>query len=80
MNLSQYHEKQMAVVFTVQGKPRVVKGRAQFGQVPGIGNVLRIKVEEDESGQPEIVLAEQKWSGSIDPDTQYGCDFVVTFS
>ena len=80
VNLSQYHGKRMAVVFTVQGKTRVVKGRAQFSQVKGLGNVLRITVEGDESGQPEIVLAEQNWSGSIDPDTQYGCDFVVSFS
>lgn len=70
----------MAVVFSVRGTKRVVQGRAKWSRDPALGNVLRIAIEGDDSGQPEIVLAEQAWSGSIEPDTQYGCDFVVSFT
>ena len=61
-----------------QFKWGLLRGTARYERDDLLGNVLRIPVEGDSPGKPEIVLAEDDWNGLITKDAQYGCDYCVT--
>jgi hypothetical protein len=54
-----------------------LRGTARYERDDLLGNVLRIPVEGDSPGKPDVVLAEEDWNGSIIEDSQYGCDYCI---
>lgn len=76
MSLAQFDRKQMAVVVSVLGARRVLRGSATYVQDSTLGNCLRIDVPEDADGL-EILLKEDEFAGKIVQDQKYGCDYCV---
>ena len=59
-------------------RDRSFRGTACYQLDDSLGPVLRIRIEGDVLGDPEILLVERDWNGLITEDSQYGCDFSVT--
>jgi hypothetical protein len=77
MTLSECDQKMVAVVVTIQGEQRVLRGMATYFTDDTLGNCLEIKVEDPDSANVDLLLRESEWSGKIVPSATYGCDAVV---
>jgi hypothetical protein len=77
VDLSRYDGKSFAIVLNLHGQPQVLRGTAHYAHDENLGNVLRIELAGEDCGQPAFILAEDKWSGSILPGADYGCDFCI---
>ena len=53
-------------------------GRASFQRDDALGSILRISLEGDFAGRPEILIAENEWQGLITTGKSYGCDYCLT--
>jgi hypothetical protein len=77
MSLKECDQKIVAVVMTIQGVQRVLRGTAAYLADSTLGNCLRITIDDQNSGGGELLLREGEWGGKITPDRTYGCDAVV---
>ena len=80
MNLARFATKRVALILRRLDWRCVVRGTAIYEQDPVLGGVLRIRslAEFPESAaEPEFILQEETWDGTIEPDEQFGCDFSV---
>jgi hypothetical protein len=75
---SRYDNRTFAVQINnlADDKVWLVRGIAHLVHYDGLGMVLRISLA-DEIGSPTIILSEPEFSGSIMPDGEYGCDYVL---
>jgi hypothetical protein len=75
VDLSEYDGQRICVIFD-QKRPRIVlQGTARFIQDDAVGNALNIQLDNDEPGQPVLVISEEEWQGRIIPDFHYGCKY-----
>ena len=71
-----YDGRKFAIVGPQFGtKP--LRGIARYERDDFLGSTLRIPVDGNCPGKPEILLAEKEWNGLITEGSQYGCDFCV---
>ncbi len=54
-----------------------LRGTAAYQHDTDLGDILRISLDGDIPGRPEIIVAENEWRGLITPDYQYGCDYCL---
>jgi len=54
-----------------------LKGLARFQRDDRLGNILRIAIEDDCPGDPEIVVSEKEFNGLITEDVRHGCDYCL---
>lgn len=54
-----------------------LRGTAHFQRDDDLGNILRITLDGDLPGNPEIIVSEGEWNGLITSDSHYGCDFCL---
>ena len=59
-----------------RGEPLI--GTARFERDDLLGNILRISLEGDFSGQSDIIVAENEWQGLITHGRSYGCDYCLS--
>ena len=71
-----YDGRRFAIVGPQFGKSPL-RGIARYERDDLLGNTLRIPVEGNCPGKPEILLAEKEWNGLILEGSRYGCDFCV---
>jgi hypothetical protein len=71
-----YDGKRFAIVLPAF-RDRPFRGTAHYQRDDSLGPILRIGVEGDVLGDPEILLVEREWNGLIAEDSRYGCDFSV---
>jgi hypothetical protein len=57
--------------------PEPLRGTARFQRDDDLGNILRIAIDGDFAGNPEIIVCENEWNGLITRDVRYGCDFCL---
>ena len=57
----------------LRGEPLI--GTARFERDDLLGNILRISLEGDSPGRPDIIVAENEWQGLITHGRSYGCDY-----
>ncbi len=77
VGLSEFDGQSMAVILD-KGQNRIVlRGKAAFVRDDAVGNSLQILLEDDEAGQPVLILSESEWNGRIIPDFHHGCDFCL---
>ena len=60
----------------LRGEPLI--GTARFERDDLLGNILRIALEGDSPGRPDIIVAENEWQGLITPGRAYGCDYCLS--
>ena len=81
-DLSRLHGKRVAIELSLNRQTRVFCGPAVYELDSQLGNVLRIRVGaqegEQETGNPEFIIRESQWDGTVLRDTRYGCDFCLT--
>lgn len=77
VSLSEFDGQRTAVIVRSGGKKIVLCGMAYYVRDTAAGNSLRIQLDEDEPGQPVLILSEAEWKGRIIPDFHYGCDFCL---
>lgn len=75
--LSRFDGYRIAVMLLHGSRHRVVTGTARFKREKSLGNVLRIRVEDDEFGDPEVVICEDDWTGQFAVDRLFGCDYFI---
>ena len=70
-----YDRCRVAVFLTplLRGQPLI--GTARFERDDLLGNILRISLEGDSPGRPDIIVAENEWQGLITHGRSYGCDY-----
>ena len=74
---SEYNGTRFAVFLggVVSGEP--LRGDATHLQDKHLGSILRISLDGDLPGGPEIIITESEWRGEILPDRHYGCDYCL---
>ena len=73
---AQYHGKRIAIVLIYGDRPTMFWGAAQYQDDELLGPVLRIRLQGGKSpSETDVIIAEKEWSGCIEQDTLYGCDF-----
>ncbi len=77
VRLAEFDGQRMAVVLHKAGKRIILRGTASFVRDDTVGNTLKIWLEDDEPGQPVLMLSEVEWNGRIVPDFHFGCDFCL---
>ncbi len=77
VSLAEFDGQRMAVVLHRGRKQIVMRGTASFVHDTTVGNSLRICLENDEPGEPILMLSEGEWNGRIVPDFHHGCDFCL---
>jgi len=75
LDLSEFDGLRMAVILGADTGRIVLRGTACFVRDDAVGNTLQIHLDDQEPGQPVIVIAEREWKGRIIPDFHYGCHF-----
>jgi len=79
-SLQRFDGKRISVIVEGGKAPIVMCGVAQFERDDLLGNVLRIKMDEDHPGEPEIIISEEDWSGEIVPDFVHGGQFCISLT
>ena len=73
---TQYDGRRIAVVLMCRKRPRMYWGTAQYQKDELLGPVLRIRLARGKSAsETDVIISEKEWTGRIEPDTLYGCDF-----
>lgn len=75
IDLSAYDGQRIAVILDRDRRRIVLQGTATFIQDDALGNALNIQLDNDEPGQPVLVISEEEWGGRIIPDFHHGCKF-----
>jgi hypothetical protein len=57
------------------GNGRILYGVGRWIQDEVLGNALHVPLEEDAG--TALVLPEGTWTGTVAPDTTYGCDVCI---
>jgi len=76
ISLKKLANRTVALDFDIGGQQRHARGVGIYEWVEGVGFALRIHVE-DAAGDFELILSEDRWSGTAVPDTESGCDFRI---
>ena len=79
MELEQANNRTVAIDLDLNGRRVSLKGHAIYEADPALGFVLRILVS-DSAGNFELVLDQNRWSGTLIPDAETGCDFRVALA
>ena len=75
-DFSQFDAKRIAIVLHGKDASPVFRGTAFFQRDPSLGNILRVKLDnQEESGNADFVISEAQWRDRIIPDVEHGCDF-----
>ncbi|MBM4092879.1 MAG: hypothetical protein FJ276_26245 [Planctomycetes bacterium] len=77
IDLSAFDGQRMAVLLERGAKRVVLRGTAAFVRDDAIGNVLCIRLENKEPGEPVLIISEEKWLGRIIPDLHFGCSYCL---
>lgn len=76
--LSEFDGQSVAVILRKKGRREIVmRGTAAFVRDDAVGNSLQIALNDDQPGQPLVILSEEEWNGRIIPDFHHGCDFCL---
>lgn len=70
----------IAVVFTINGEVRVVRGLGNRLHDDSLGDVLRIELDSEPhhgDGASALIIRDDQWNGEFSPDTTYGCDYLL---
>jgi hypothetical protein len=72
--------RRIEVELEIQGSVRSICGKGVYdARDPDLGSVLRILVN-DPSGNFEFLLADNRWSGSIEASDLPGCDYRISLA
>ena len=80
MNLARFGTKRVALILRRLDWRCVVRGTATYEQDPVLGGLLRITSSAgipESTAEPEFILQEETWDGTIAPDEQFGCDYSI---
>jgi len=78
LGLSEFDGQSMAVIMRKKGRPEIIlRGTAAFVRDDAVGNSLQIALDDEQPGQPLVILSEDEWNGRIIPDFHHGCDFCL---
>ncbi len=70
------HGKRIAIVLMYRNRPTMFWGTAQYQDDEVLGPVLRIRLQGGKSpSETDVIISEKEWTGRIELDTHYGCDF-----
>ena len=69
-------QRMIALEISIASRTRVVKGVGKYEAAGEFGPALRVAVKEP-TGNFEIVLREQDWSGQVTTGEQFSCDFAL---
>ena len=75
-SLEEIDQRTVAVQIGTGKRKRVLRGHATFAQDREFGGLLRIRCV-DLVGAFEFLIREQEWSGTVEPDAKFGCDFLI---
>ena len=75
-SLEEIDQRTVAVQIGTGKCKRVLCGLATFAEDSEFGGLLRIKCV-DVVGAFEFLIREQEWSGTVEPDAKFGCDFLI---
>lgn len=76
--LQRYDGFRFAILASPLLGPEPFVGRASFQRDDLLGNILRISLEGNFAGAPEIIVAEKDWQGLITSGQAYGCDYCLS--
>jgi hypothetical protein len=76
ISLEKLANRTIALEFEIGAQHRSARGLGSYEWVEGVGYVLRIHVA-DPSGDFDLILSQDRWSGTIVPDTESGCDYRI---
>ena len=76
VSLKELANRSVALDFDIGGQVRHARGIGFYEWVEGVGFALRIHVE-DAAGDFDVILGENRFSGTAVPDTESGCDFHI---
>ena len=76
-SLAEYDRARFAIFLGGVVRNEPLCGRAVYQNDADLGNILRIALEGDMPGRPELIVAEREWRGLITPDCQHGCDYCL---
>jgi hypothetical protein len=77
VDLSAFDGHRIAVVIESKNHKTVLRGTAAFVRDEAVGNSLRIQLDDEEPGQPVLMISEDQWDGRIIPDFHHGCSFCL---
>ena len=78
MRLSGFDGKRIAIVLRRDDHTSVLHGTATYERDQKLGNILTIHIDTgrgETQGNPELVIAEDRWRGKLVADTQHGCEY-----
>ena len=75
-SFAQYDNRKFAVLLRGPGS-RPVYGTARFQNDDQLGNILRIAIDDNCPGNPEIIVSEDHFNGLITQDIRHGCDYCL---
>lgn len=76
---AEYDKARFAVRIAAVGQ-QPLRGMAHFQRDDQLGNILRISLDGDLAGNPEIIVVEEQWNGLITSGDRYGCDFCLSLT
>ncbi len=77
VGLAEFDGQRLAVVLRRGRDEVVMRGKASFVRDTTVGSSLCIRLDDEEPGQPVLMLSEEEWNGRIVPDFHHGCDFCL---
>jgi hypothetical protein len=75
-SLEEIDQRTVAVQIGTGKQKRVFCGLARFTADSEFGGLLRIKCV-DVVGAFEFLIREEEWSGTVEPDAKFGCDYLI---
>jgi hypothetical protein len=72
---SQYDNRRFSVFLDGLAASAPLQGTARFERDDVLGSILRIALDGDVPGAPDICVSEKHFGGLIVRDSRYGCDF-----
>ena len=76
-SLSHYDNGSFAVFVESGQVRRVLRGTAHYQRDDLLGGILRISLSADCPGRPDVIVAEDEWSGLIVDGRAHGCDYCL---
>jgi hypothetical protein len=75
-HLAAVDRRTVAAHLVIQGREQLLRGKGVYEDDPDLGGVLRIQVA-DPSGDFELLLVEDQWTGTLQSGAALGCDYLV---
>jgi hypothetical protein len=75
-SLEEIDERTVAIQIGTGKRKRVFRGLAKFSADSEFGGLLRIKCV-DVVGAFEFLIREREWTGTVEPDAKFGCDYFI---